>query len=255
VLPWIHLAFHPGQAKAQLEQGQKVSAAEHKLLTGVMGSANILTTNSTIAWSISFYPQPLLNYRRKSTVGATIDFSAANTLGFLFFSISTMLLQYSPIVRQEYAARNPQAPEPTVRLNDVAFAVHAFILCVITLSQFERHVWGFAQDPQRMSRGLLGICIGCAVASMIVVGLALQGVSFLGGKWTWLDWVSCAAASILHCLDFKSQSFPCLVLRFKCLILYFPSGESRIVKRAMYLSHKRRHVPYGPTLFLPCRCF
>jgi hypothetical protein len=35
----------------------------------------------TAAWSLSFYPQPLLNYRRRSTAGTTIDFPFINSLG------------------------------------------------------------------------------------------------------------------------------------------------------------------------------
>ena len=32
-------------------------------------------------WSASFYPQPLLNWRRKSTSGTTVDFPLINCLG------------------------------------------------------------------------------------------------------------------------------------------------------------------------------
>ena len=32
-------------------------------------------------WSASFYPQPLLNHRRRSTSGTTIDFPLINCLG------------------------------------------------------------------------------------------------------------------------------------------------------------------------------
>jgi cystinosin len=45
----------------------------------------------TFCWSASFYPQPLLNWRRASTSGTTVDFPLINTLGtplapfFLFF--------------------------------------------------------------------------------------------------------------------------------------------------------------------------
>jgi hypothetical protein len=35
----------------------------------------------TLSWSLSFYPQPLLNYRRKSTSGTTVDFPFINILG------------------------------------------------------------------------------------------------------------------------------------------------------------------------------
>ena len=34
------------------------------------------------AWSISFYPQAYLNYRRKSVVGLSLDFQLLNLLGF-----------------------------------------------------------------------------------------------------------------------------------------------------------------------------
>ena len=33
------------------------------------------------AWSASFYPQPLLNWRRRSTTGTTVDFPFINVLG------------------------------------------------------------------------------------------------------------------------------------------------------------------------------
>jgi cystinosin len=34
------------------------------------------------AWSISFYPQAYLNWRRKSVVGLSLDFQLLNLLGF-----------------------------------------------------------------------------------------------------------------------------------------------------------------------------
>jgi len=35
----------------------------------------------TLCWSLSFYPQMLLNYRRRSTSGTTVDFPLINCLG------------------------------------------------------------------------------------------------------------------------------------------------------------------------------
>ena len=35
----------------------------------------------TICWSASFYPQPLLNWRRKTTSGSIVDFPLINVLG------------------------------------------------------------------------------------------------------------------------------------------------------------------------------
>lgn len=35
----------------------------------------------TLCWSLSFYPQPILNARRKTTAGSVVDFPFVNTLG------------------------------------------------------------------------------------------------------------------------------------------------------------------------------
>lgn len=44
-------------------------------LSGVFGWVYFL------AWSASFYPQALLNWRRRSTSGTTVDFPFINVLG------------------------------------------------------------------------------------------------------------------------------------------------------------------------------
>jgi PQ loop repeat. len=46
-----------------------------ELLSGFFGLAYFT------AWSISFYPQGILNYRRKSTSGTVVDFHLINILG------------------------------------------------------------------------------------------------------------------------------------------------------------------------------
>ena len=55
------------------------------------------------AWSISFYPQPLLNIRRQSTSGTTVDFPLLNVFGFCLYSIAISAFLYSPQIRLEYA--------------------------------------------------------------------------------------------------------------------------------------------------------
>jgi cystinosin len=42
------------------------------------------------AWSISFYPQIFLNYRRKSTDGFSVEFATLNPQGFFFYSLYTV---------------------------------------------------------------------------------------------------------------------------------------------------------------------
>ena len=39
------------------------------------------------AWSFSFYPQTIENYRRKSVAGFSIEFAILNVSGFYFYSV------------------------------------------------------------------------------------------------------------------------------------------------------------------------
>jgi len=151
-------------------------------------------TPSTLSWSASFYPQPILNWQRKSTYGLAIDFPTINVLGFLCYAISTSAFLYSPTIREQYAARHTVSPEPTVRPNDLAFALHAVSLSVLTYSQFFPRVWGFTVGKhQRISRPIAGIFWGSLVAVLVMVVVVLVK-SPDGGhqatEWAWIDVVS-----------------------------------------------------------------
>ncbi|KAI9668679.1 MAG: hypothetical protein M1829_005292 [Trizodia sp. TS-e1964] len=123
-----------------------------------------------LCWSFSFYPQVLLNIKRRSTLGLAIDFPTINVLGFVCYAVSTAAFLYSPTIRSQYAFRNHNAP--TVRANDLAFALHAVVLSSIAYSQF--FLWGFARGAgQRASRPILGIAAG-ALASIVVVALIVR---------------------------------------------------------------------------------
>jgi cystinosin len=125
----------------------------------------------TFCWSASFYPQPLLNWRRKSTSGTTVDFPLINIIGFATYFASNVALYYSPLVRAQYAARN-RGLAPTVQLNDVVFALHALVLSSITASQYVPRLWpAFAHDSasSRPSRFILGISSGCLVGVLITL--------------------------------------------------------------------------------------
>ncbi|KAI7588318.1 hypothetical protein KC343_g18927, partial [Hortaea werneckii] len=98
------------------------------------------------AWSISFYPQPILNVQRKTTQGLTPDFPLLNIVGFACYSITQAVFLYSPVIRRQYAERHPASPEPTVRFNDLTFGFHGFLLSVVTYSQFWPVLWGWKQN-------------------------------------------------------------------------------------------------------------
>jgi cystinosin len=146
-------------------------------------------------WSLSFYPQPILNFRRSSTTGTTIDFPAINVLGFVAYFVYNTTFLYSSQIRKEYALRN-HGLTSTVQFNDVAFAAHAVVTSIITLSQFWASLWGFEKrgrrDPgARISKAVLGIIIGSfvGVATVMFIVVVRHDQNAQTG-WAWIDVVS-----------------------------------------------------------------
>ncbi|EMC94379.1 hypothetical protein BAUCODRAFT_111210 [Baudoinia panamericana UAMH 10762] len=141
-------------------------------------------------WSLSFYPQPLLNHRRRTTTGLTPDFPLLNVFGFTCYTLATAALLYSPAIRKQYAARHPSAPEPTVRFNDLAFGVHAWVLCAITFSQFWPSLWGWkpVKDVTRRPNAItLTILSASLLAIVLVTFLVLTETNDHPNQWAWLD--------------------------------------------------------------------
>ncbi|RAL08148.1 putative L-cystine transporter [Aspergillus homomorphus CBS 101889] len=145
----------------------------------------------TLCWSASFYPQPINNFRRRSTTGLAIDFPTINVLGFVCYTVYTSAFLWSPVIRHQYAARHPLAQDATVRFNDFAFAIHAVILSVIYYSQFWPIIWGFKVSRyQRVSRPVAGLFWGSilGVAAVIVTVLAKSPNRGLDPySWAWID--------------------------------------------------------------------
>jgi len=143
--------------------------------------------------SLSFYPQPLLNARRRTTQGLTPDFPLLNCFGFTCYTLSTAVFLYSPAIRSQYASRHPASPEPTVRFNDLAFGVHAWVLCVLVYSQFFPWLWGWkahAGVRRHATRVTLGLLWGSLLGVMITVAIVLTHQNTEGNdgrSWAWID--------------------------------------------------------------------
>ncbi|KAF8925549.1 PQ loop repeat-domain-containing protein [Dissophora ornata] len=132
-----------------------------------------------IAWSASFYPQAILNWRRKSVQGLSMDFIHLNVLGFLCYSIFNLAFFFSSEIQEEYKRRN-DGQENLVRANDVFFAVHALVLSSFTLVQ----TWIYKRDPsQKVSQPSKLFISSAIVLSLILVGQTFYGT---GGK-KWID--------------------------------------------------------------------
>lgn len=86
------------------------------------------------AWSVSFYPQLFLNRRRRSVVGLSLDFQILNFVGFGFYFAFNALLFWSTGIQDSYRAAH-DGNDSAVKLNDVVFAGHAFLVTAVTLLQ------------------------------------------------------------------------------------------------------------------------
>ncbi|KAJ5636841.1 uncharacterized protein N7484_010154 [Penicillium longicatenatum] len=142
-------------------------------------------------WSTSFYPQPIYNFRRGSTAGTSIDFPTVNCLGFIYYTIYNGAFLFSPVIRAQYASRHPLSEEPTVRLNDFAFAVHAVIMSLVVYSQFWPMIWGLQVSRfQRISKPIAGLFWGSVLAPLIAIWVVLAKSPDGGhdpSTWAWID--------------------------------------------------------------------
>lgn len=172
--------------------------------TAIKTLSNIIGWTYMLCWTASFYPQFLLNIRRRTTVGYSIDFALLNILGMTSYAIHNLVLFFSPVVRAQYARRYPRNPTPTVQPNDIAYAVHGAVITVLLYSQFYPRLWHFARIKDlRCSPWTLGFfwgSIGVLLLGAFVVGL--RPTSF---RWEWLDVVS---VSMRPGLTWSGLSYP-----------------------------------------------
>lgn len=131
-----------------------------------------------VAWSVSFYPQIYINYKRKSVVGLNFDFLTLNIIGFTLYSTFNIGLYSLKGIQAEYFKRYPRGLNP-VQINDIFFSVHAAIACLITIIQ----CYLYEREDQRVSWVARGL-IATFGTSLFVVAI-LSGVNVIH----WLDFL------------------------------------------------------------------
>lgn len=95
-----------------------------------------------VCWSISFYPQIWLNYKRGTTAGLSSDFILLNLWGFICFAIYNCMLYWNENVRVEYERR--YGKDNLVELNDVVYTLHAVLLgCICLYQGLRKGAWRY----------------------------------------------------------------------------------------------------------------
>ncbi|CAG8528597.1 40910_t:CDS:2 [Gigaspora margarita] len=140
------------------------------------GISTIIGWTYFLAWSISFYPQAILNWRRKSVEGLSLDFLWYNIYGFACYSAFNIAFLSSEEIRKEYRDRN-DGKDNLVQPNDaylnfrrkstVGWSIHNILLdftggvlsiLQLLLDAYLTNNWsGISGDPVKFGLGFLSI--------------------------------------------------------------------------------------------------
>ncbi|XP_011174966.1 cystinosin homolog isoform X1 [Solenopsis invicta] len=131
-----------------------------------------------VAWSVSFYPQIYINYKRKSVVGLNFDFLSLNVVGFLMYALFNCGLYWIPEIEKQYFERYPKGLNP-VQINDIFFSLHAVFATTVTIGQCFIYEIG-NQRVSTTARIIHGI-----FALFILISLILSCVKTI----QWLDFL------------------------------------------------------------------
>jgi cystinosin len=160
------------------------------------------------AWSLSFYPQLILNYRRKSVVGMSFDYQVYNVIGFGCYSVFNAMMYWSPTVQQEYRDQN-DGNNNQVQTSDVFFPIHGFVITILIVAQIGIY--------ERGNQSISKYCY--VISSLFLVGIVIYLILYLklSGKnfnllafVTFLSYIKIAISCIKYTpqcyLNFKRKS-------------------------------------------------
>lgn len=144
-------------------------------------------------WTISFFPQVILNQQRKSVSGLSRDMVVLAAFGFVcYMTYNIALFAPNSAAAREYAVRYGAAS--AVTLPDLSFSAFGVAMNLIVLAQMA------AFDPQwwRLSwiwAGILASLVTAACGGAVAAGVG--GISWLSYV-TALSWVKLAATLIKY---------------------------------------------------------
>jgi len=144
--------------------------------------SNILGYTYFVAWSISWYPQIILNYKRKKTDGLSVDMSLLVVYGFMAYTAFNCALFWSDSIREEYSDRY-NGDDILVQSNDVAFSIHSLVLSMVTFGQIGYYDGFRTRPPSKYTLGFVGVTM------MMGSFYALLIVFVEKGFFTWINFL------------------------------------------------------------------
>lgn len=164
--------------------------------------SNILGYTYFVAWSISFYPQIILNYKRKKTEGLSVDLCILVVYGFIAYTAFNCAMFWSENIREEYSQRY-HGGDVLVQSNDVAFSVHALIMSSVTLWQIAYYD-GFRKRPASM------YTIVFVAATFFIGTFYAVFITFIDeGFFTWINFLYLLSylKIIITCIKYVPQVY------------------------------------------------
>jgi cystinosin len=169
-------------------------------------------------WSLSFYPQFLLNCKKSNTEGLSVDFTWLNFIGFACYAIFNCMLFFNARVKQDDESRGGAG---LVKLNDVFFALHALVLTTLTLAQVYWYARKTVVQPLPLNKAIRNAICLVILFLLLTVRETLarnyrwdpEADFFSHNAWTWLGW--CLLLSFVKLGVTLTKYFPQAMLNYR----------------------------------------
>ncbi|XP_014667070.1 PREDICTED: cystinosin-like isoform X2 [Priapulus caudatus] len=186
ISPIPDYTVEPGVTKCNITlHGLNAGSLENAFIRITVVHNNALVTLSAVigwiyfaAWSVSFYPQIVENFRRKSVIGLNFDFLSLNLTGFIAYAVFNVCVFWIPVIQDEYFEKHPYGVLP-VAINDVFFALHAIFATLVTILQ----CFIYERGSQTVSRPCVGFLVVAWAFAIITLCVAIFG------KLAWLQYL------------------------------------------------------------------
>ena len=129
-----------------------------------------------VLWTVAFYPQIYLNWKRKSIKGLSFDCVGLNLCGYIAYSIYNCCFLWSDEIHREYFKIHPSSTQIPVAINDAVFALHGFFFIFVIIVQ----IFIYGSEGQSLTLPTtIGFVIGWTSVAVVTIVAAC-------GKLMWI---------------------------------------------------------------------